>query len=578
MLTTRSEPTLDMGQGMKRDTASATIMVVDDTPANLRYLQAIFLQSNYRVVAFPTGESALRAARKNPPDIILLDILMPEMDGFEVCRRLKADPVLRRIPVLFISALTDQEEKGQAFAAGGVDYVTKPFADQEVLMRVDTHLRLYRFTQSLEQMVAERTAQLTEANEALRQEVETRRQAEERLRTNQVMLQSIFDGIPEPLLLVERDLRLKLHNRAAAVYLQAAGVAFASGRRLCDGRHDAGPDSCGLCSLATAMVKGERGLERKGMAAPERIEQVLLYPLDSDSQSPGEVIVRIADVTEARRLEQEMAQADKLIALGTLVAGVAHEINNPNHVITLNASILQDVWRNIAPIVECYYQEQGDFQVDRLSYGQLKEDISGLIGGIESSAGRIQRIVAILKDYSAKNDSLTLGPTEVNQTLENAVLLLAYKIKKATSRFQIAYGQGLPLLNADRQKLEQVFVNLIANALESLPSTDMGVFVETAHEKRRRRIVVTVRDEGGGISPHVVGRIMDPFFTTKRAAGGTGLGLSIVQQFVSLHHGTIEVDSEEGRGTTFRVILPLDGQKNRLQPPRVRTTTTGGCR
>ena len=126
-----------------------TIMLVDDTPENLQLLREMFDRAEYRVVAFPSGKLALAAAAKNPPDIILLDITMPEMDGFEVCERLKADEILREIPIIFVSALTETHDKVRAFAAGGVDYVTKPFQLEEVRARVRTHLELCRTRREL---------------------------------------------------------------------------------------------------------------------------------------------------------------------------------------------------------------------------------------------------------------------------------------------------------------------------------------------------------------------------------------------------------------------------------------------
>lgn len=126
------------------ETLQATIMVVDDTPANLRLLNQMLVKQGFRVKMFPAGRLALRAAARTPPDLFLLDIMMPEMDGYEVCRRLKADPALREIPVLFISALADPADKINAFSAGGVDYVTKPFQEEEVFARIATHLRLHR--------------------------------------------------------------------------------------------------------------------------------------------------------------------------------------------------------------------------------------------------------------------------------------------------------------------------------------------------------------------------------------------------------------------------------------------------
>jgi len=148
------------------------VMVVDDTPANLKLLDEMLRRRGYRVLLFPRGALALRAAQSHPPDLILLDVMMPEMDGFEVCRQLKALDNLRTVPVIFISALTDPASKVKAFAAGAVDYVAKPFQEEEVLARVDTHLRLFQMQrhlqdqqQLLEQLVQERTADLTRAQQ-----------------------------------------------------------------------------------------------------------------------------------------------------------------------------------------------------------------------------------------------------------------------------------------------------------------------------------------------------------------------------------------------------------------------------
>lgn len=136
---------------MRYDEERSTIMLVDDTPANLDLLTEMLQGQGYRVQAFPGGPMALKAAALNPPDLILLDIMMPEMDGFEVCRRLKADDALKEIPVIFISALDDVANKVRAFSQGGVDYVSKPFHQEEVLARVTTHLSLRRMRQKLEQ-------------------------------------------------------------------------------------------------------------------------------------------------------------------------------------------------------------------------------------------------------------------------------------------------------------------------------------------------------------------------------------------------------------------------------------------
>ncbi len=155
---------------MEEQSMKPTVMLVDDTPANLRLLQEILQNKGYRVLAFLGGRMALSAALRNPPDLLLLDITMPEMDGFEVCTRLKSEEKLKDIPVIFISALNDTANIVRAFACGGVDYVTKPFQCEEVYARVGTHLRLRRLQAELarhnlylENLVQEKVAEISES-------------------------------------------------------------------------------------------------------------------------------------------------------------------------------------------------------------------------------------------------------------------------------------------------------------------------------------------------------------------------------------------------------------------------------
>ncbi|MEI7911325.1 MAG: hybrid sensor histidine kinase/response regulator [Verrucomicrobiota bacterium] len=152
---------------MKPDTSQATIMIVDDEPENLNVLETVLSLAGYRVAAFPRGAMALAAARDEMPDLILLDVNMPEMDGYEVCRRCKADERLQHIPIVFLSALTDISDKARAFEVGAVDYVPKPFAQAEVVARVGTHVKLRRYQHHLEELVEQRLAELTEAHRRL---------------------------------------------------------------------------------------------------------------------------------------------------------------------------------------------------------------------------------------------------------------------------------------------------------------------------------------------------------------------------------------------------------------------------
>lgn len=145
------------------------ILIVDDNVTNLKVLVETLTEAEFRIFVASNGQKALERVQYDPPDLVLLDVMMPDMNGFEVCRRLKEDPKTQDIPVIFITGLSDAEDKVEGFQTGGVDYITKPVQHEEVLARVRTHLALKHLQQNLEQQVAERTTELSEANTALQE-------------------------------------------------------------------------------------------------------------------------------------------------------------------------------------------------------------------------------------------------------------------------------------------------------------------------------------------------------------------------------------------------------------------------
>ena len=191
------------------------ILIVDDTPANLQFLMNLLKEQGYSVFPASDGELALEFVRSTPPDLILLDIRMPGMDGYEVCRRLKADEQTRSIPIIFISVLEDERDKVQAFHAGGVDYITKPVRPEEVLARVGTHLRLRDLTVRLEQKVRDRTEELAEVNQQLLQEIDERKQAVQEL----TLLNFAMNNVHEAAFLIDADARFRYVNDDACLVL-----------------------------------------------------------------------------------------------------------------------------------------------------------------------------------------------------------------------------------------------------------------------------------------------------------------------------------------------------------------------
>ena len=275
------------------------------------------------------------------------------------------------------------------------------------------------------------------------------------------------------------------------------------------------------------------------------------------------ILVFAADITKHKRAEQEaqahqrqLMQASKMVALGTLISGVAHEINNPNNFIMLNTPILYEAWESTLPILERYYEDNGDFQLGGLPYTEMRDTIPHLFTGVNEGSKRIKAIVQNLRDFARQDTSDLSQRVNINIVLESAVNLLANQIKKATRKFEVSYGENLPRVRGNRYRLEQVVMNLILNACQALPDSDSGIFVSSSFDSECNCVVIKVRDEGSGISEETIQYIQDPFFTTKRDSGGTGLGLSISTGIIDDHGGDLEFISIPEEGTTAIVKLP----------------------
>lgn len=284
-----------------------------------------------------------------------------------------------------------------------------------------------------------------------------------------------------------------------------------------------------------------------------------------------QVALRTADLTreiaERRQVEEELrlnqrqlVQADKMAALGVLVSGVAHEINNPTGLILLEVPILKRFHKDAAKILERYYQENGDFTCGGLPYSRMRQEVPRSLEKIQDAGKRIKRIVDDLKDFARKDDTHCDEVIDLNDAAQAAVRLVEPTIRKATTRFSADYRKSLPRVNGNRQRIEQVLVNLILNACQALPDPERAIRLETWHDAFREAVVLRLVDEGTGIAPEHLTRLTDPFFTTKQDQGGTGLGLSVSAGIVKEHGGTLEFESD-GNGTTVTLTLPAHQEK-----------------
>ncbi|WP_319471376.1 PAS domain S-box protein [uncultured Pseudodesulfovibrio sp.] len=277
----------------------------------------------------------------------------------------------------------------------------------------------------------------------------------------------------------------------------------------------------------------------------------------------GTLLITCRDITEKREAEHEaqlkheqLVQAGKMVSLGILVSGVAHEVNNPNNYIMLNSQLLSRMWSGVSPILERYYGENGDFNLAGLKYSHARERVPQLFKNVLDGSERIKHIVKDLKDY-ARSDSTDMDqPVYLNSVLKHSLNLLTNQIRKSTDHFEVRYDHDRPVVRGNFQRIEQVIINLVQNSCEALPDKTCSIILTTRSNKETDTAEFIVDDEGVGISKADLPHLTDPFFTTKRDIGGTGLGLSVSHKIVREHDGSLDFQSHPGKGTRAILSLP----------------------
>jgi len=388
--------------------------------------------------------------------------------------------------------------------------------------------------------------------------------AEEELSASQMIYerhsreyQMILDGIPDNLIVLDPHFHVLWANQAA---LRCGGHTLeeALGRRCYKLWHNR-LEPCENCTMALSLESGvvEEALVHHGGV----IWGNKAFPIKNEDDEVIRVIELGSDITEKLRLREEAQRAGRLASLGELAAGVAHEINNPNALILLNAPILAEAFSDVEPILEDYFEENGDFPVGRLGYQRMRDELPRLLDGINGSARRIKRIVEDLKDFVRQDNDTFDEQIDLNAVVQAAVRLVGNVIKKSTHRFSAEYTSGLPPLHGHAQGIEQVVVNLIVNACQALPAPDCSIVVTTGCDAGRGEVFCEVRDEGSGIAPENLPFLTDPFFTTRREEGGTGLGLSVSARIVKEHDGSLVFDSQPGSGTIVTLAFPVKEER-----------------
>jgi PAS domain S-box-containing protein len=495
-----------------------TILLVDDNRVNLQILYSALANSGQRLLMAASGEEALQLARQERPTLMLLDILMPGMDGFEVCELLKNDPQTRDIAIIFLSALDDVQDKVRGFAVGGVDYIAKPFQLAEVLARVRTHLRL----RHLEQALQRRNFELEAEN------------------------QQILNVVTEGIIGLDNELLLTSINPAATqltgwVEEAALGIPLTE-LQMFD--VDAGGQNEQY--LLKAIRNGrpyhsdmEWVRTRNGewlpvafscTAKPDGGRVLVLH--DVSERMKSEEALRVArEELESQR--QHLAHIERLNTMGEMAAGVAHEVNQPLTAITNYARVAKRLLDSPA--------------LDRLKLTELLEKL-------DVQAVRAAEVIQRLRSYVRKPDGLR-QEINLNQLLNDVIALAEVdaRINDVPVHFESHFADLH--VDVDVVQIQQVALNLIRNAMEAMSDAlhkADGVIVRTVLQGEQPGFEVV--DRGKGISPEDKQHLFEPFFTTK--SSGMGIGLSICQSIVQSHGGEIGCRSNESEGTTFYCWLP----------------------
>jgi PAS domain S-box-containing protein len=553
------------------------ILVVDDDDDAVWLITALLADAGHKVRPARNGALALLTARAAPPALILLDIRLPGIDGFEVCRRLKAEPRTADVPVIFLSALHEDNEKGSAFRAGGVDYITKPIHKEELLARVGTHLAIVR---------AQR--ELASARDAAQKATRAEHAAVRSLRAT---LYGIGDGV----IATDARARVQIMNPVAET-LTGWTEAEARGRRVTEvfrivHEDTRAPVECTVESVlrdgrTVAMANHTVLIARDGIerpiadsGAPVRDDAmmlsgaVLVFRDQTDARHAEHELLRLnaeyqslIAVLEKERLDRErlqsgLIQADRLASMGMLAAGVAHEINNPLSYVLFHLETLTEDLPMLATLTKhCRADLREDHgHAPPAALAELLEpawldDVVSRAAEALDGVRRIRKVVSGLGTFS-RVERVELSNVDVAVALDSALCMAFNEIKY---RAQLIKDLGqVPSVWASEGKLAQVFLNLLVNAAQSVEEGNVdGNRITVRTWAEAESVCVEVADTGAGIPPESLARVFEPFFTSKGVGKGSGLGLPICRNLVAEFGGEIGIESAVGEGTRVTVRLP----------------------
>jgi two-component system NtrC family sensor kinase len=535
------------------------ILIVEDNAEMVELMQNMLTPVRCQMLIARSGEDALTLLRREVTagrevDLVLLDIMMPEMDGYEVIARIKADPLLRSTSVIMTTALDSTSDKTLSLGMGADDYITKPFDPHELLARIDAVMRIRRSEQALRRR-----------NQELAALVEINRMVTSSLDLDGV-LKTTIRGIQE-ILQVEAGSLILVDEEADRLVFRTTfspEQGWITGRTIQPGEGIVGHVvESGESQLVNNVERDRYFSSEVDEEAGITSRTILCVPLEVHDQVVGAIEVinkldgvftdqdlellqamaasvavavenanlysELADFAkELERSQAQLVQAEKMAAIGRLAASIAHEINNPLQAIhnTLHLSL---------------HESLSDDK--RLQY----------LGMAQGEVQRLIEIVQRMLDFYRPSRGSVVS-TDVNSVLENVLALSQKRLQHGNIRVHSRLNPDLPAVPMVSDQITQVFLNIVINAIDAMPSGG-DLRLETMLSEGGEWVLVYFHDTGPGMPAEQIANLFEPFYTTK--SDGTGLGLAISYGIVERHGGTVEVSSQPGQGATFVVKLPV---------------------
>lgn len=530
----------------KADSTKARILLVDDDERNLLALSEV-LESTAEVVTASSGREALRLLLKGDFAVILLDVFMPDMDGYETANLIREREQTARIPIIFVSAVNKETEHlMRGYAMGAVDYVFKPVDPLVLRSKVSVFVDLFEIRQQVEAK-SRAEQQLRDAN--YRAELE-KMQIERELVASRKRQNAIIQSLPIILYTEADDNDPRRPDFVSGSLEEMTGYSFDQVKAepsLWQDRIHPGDRERVLGALSERRDTGRFSVEYRWQCADGSYkhfhDQAVLL---RDGGKPGEFAGTLTDVSEQRLLESKLVQAGKMEAIGQLTGGVAHDFNNLLAAVLGGIHILQR----------------------RVEFGDREQKIiDQMRHASEQGAELVRRMMAF-----ARRQELSPTSVDPNFLCESVAGLVEHTLG-GTIAIDWKCVKSKSNLFVDQSQLELALLNLILNARDAMPAGgQVTVTIEDSEHRSQDPtqpfLSIRVADQGEGISPELISKITEPFFTTKEAGKGTGLGLSMVVGFVQQSGGQLRIDSELGRGSTVEMILPATPQPAAAAEPK----------